>query len=151
MIFWIVFLGFCPKWLPKNVIGEDMLFTFSNLFRRVCFGRLLGSFWHPFGSMLVALGSLLFWHPAASISIAFGLPFWFKLFSGTRPSHHTFLFRPRGGRCLWQLRFSDLIKTSDNRKKLMALGIFVRIYTPRRYVVRPQAHACPCVAKPLIL
>ena len=50
-----------PTWTTPLRLLPPLFLTFSILFPRGCFGRSLGSFWHPFGSILVAFGT--FWHP----------------------------------------------------------------------------------------
>ena len=82
--------------------------TFSILFR---FRRFLGSCWHPFGSILVALGTLLvqfgsFWHQNP--------PFRHPNAQNTcrqpqTPSSKQFYFpRPRAEICRRQLRLTDI-------------------------------------------
>ena len=78
MIFGGYFYGFLtkngsPKLTPVGVFSS----LCSTLFPEGCLGRFLASFWHPFGSMLVAFGSplapfsslfcsvlVVFWHPS---------------------------------------------------------------------------------------
>ena len=38
---------------------DPFFITFSTLLRKGCFGRSLASFWHHFGSILIALGTHL--------------------------------------------------------------------------------------------
>ena len=50
---------------PGNPRESNIFVTFPHLFPRECSGRSLGSFWSPFGSIVIALGILLvqFWSP----------------------------------------------------------------------------------------
>ena len=52
-----------PKWSERRSTVLPFWLPFTTLFLRGCFGRSLGLFWHPSGSILVAFGIPLaqFW------------------------------------------------------------------------------------------